>query len=573
MTIMPSRTGEGRPLSESAAHPISDRVYVGLLAALWLSSLLLVGQLGEVPANDSWAYVRATQSFVETGQIVRVPWTYAPVITNVLLGAAFAKIFGFSVAVLKMSSFFMGGLGMLALYGLARMLGGPRPLSALVAATFGFGVMHLGLSYTFMTDVPYTALAIASLVAFTWGLQKKSLLAHGVGLLLTVAATLSRQTGVVIAAGLLVTLALMRIRTRRDLWLAAAAFVGLFALAFVVERALMGWSNFGVFRALTSAFVGKAPVYSLTAHSVASQLCFGLAALPLLVPLVLSPATVDRKKLFVGAGLGVFAMVFLLAKFPHMPFWTNLLDRGGLGPVAVHCATVRPMLPGAAWWTLVTVSAMAGGLSLALIGFWVWETAWPERSVHPEKLFLFVSTALYLTPVLLRNPYFNRYLVPVTPAWLVMLAAATGQPKLSRRSVRWGVAGVLALALFSTATTTDYLAHLGLRHALVTPLLERKVNAGQIEGGMEFDGHYRYQRPGVVNFPTTRHDNNWLNERGQELLRSGPTWPHPETYLVSYCENVPGFRSVDSVTRQRFLPPTKERLHLLERTPAVPSLP
>jgi hypothetical protein len=230
-------------------------------------------------------------------------------------------------------------------------------------------------------------------------------------------------------------------------------------------------------------------------------------------------------------------------------------------------------LPASPWRALLVASAIAGGLSVALIGFALREPAWPQRGGHPEKLFLFVSMTLYLTPVLLRNPYFNRYLVPITPAWLLMVAAAAGQPALSRWSFRWGVAGVLALALFSAATTSDYLAHLELRHALVTPLLERKVNPGQIEGGMEFDGHYRYQRPGVVNLPDMSHDNVWLNERGQELLRGGPSWPHPETYVVSYCEKVPGFRSVDSATRQRLVPPVKERLHLLERTSSVSSRP
>src|SRR5690349_8489040 len=171
MTIMPARAGEGRPTSAPAARPISDRVYVAALAGLWLCTLLVVGGGGEVMVNDDWAYVRATESFLATGHIVRVPWTYAPVITNVLLGALFAKIFGFSLVVLRMSSFVMGGAGMLALYALARMLGSSRPLSALIAATFGFGMMHFGVAYTFMTDVPYTALAIASLIAFTLGLR------------------------------------------------------------------------------------------------------------------------------------------------------------------------------------------------------------------------------------------------------------------------------------------------------------------------------------------------------------------------------------------------------------------
>jgi hypothetical protein len=566
MTIMPSRAGEGRHASEPAAHPISDRVVVGALLALWVCSFVVVGRGAEVPANDGWAYVRATESFLETGRIVRVPWTYAPVITNVLLGAAFAKLFGASSFVLGMSSYVMGALGMVALYALARVLGFARGVSALVAATFAFGTMHLGMAYTFMTDVPYTTLVIAGLLAFTVGLQRKSLVAHGVGITITVLATLSRQTGVVIAAALLVTLALMRIRTRRDLWLAIIALVGLCALAFVVERALMGWSNFGVFRALTSAFLGKAPLYTLVAHAVASQTVLGLTTLPFLVPLLLSRPAIDRRKLVVGLGLGAFGLLFSLWKFPAIPFWINLIDPSGLGPIVVHCSPVRPTVPPALWWSLVIVSSFAGGVTVASIGFWVWEVAWPERGVRPEKLFLFVGAALYLTPVLLRNPYFNRYLIPIVPAWLLMLTAAMGRAELSRTSYRWGFATVLGLALFSSGAVRDYLGHMELRHALVKPLLDRGVSAAAIEGGMEFDGHYRYMRPGIVNLPVTPHDNVWLNQRGQELMRSGPSWPHPETFLVSYCPTVPDFVVVEDAERQRFFPPETERLYLLERT-------
>ncbi len=542
---------------------------IALLVALWVCALLVVGVRGEFPENDSWAYARATEHFIRTGRVVRLEWTYAPVITNVIVGGIFAKLFGMSFAVLRLSSVVMGGLGMLGVYALCRGLHCGPARSALTAAAFAFCPLHFGLSYTFMTDVPYTTLATFSLVALCAGLRLKRWWPVVAGVALAVAAALSRQTGVVLIVALLATLALARMRTRRDFVIVSLAGLGLALLATLVERVLMGWSNFGVLRALTSAVLGGTPVYSFASHAVPSLFCLGLAGFPLLVAFAVE-RRFTRAELIGGACIALVSLAFVLVKLRHKPFYGNILDESGLGPIIVHCASQRPMVPGSIWWSLVGLGAASGGLSLYLIGAWVLHVAWPARRERPDLLLLPIGVALYLVPVFLRNPYFNRYLLPVMPAWLAVLALSRGAEAF-RSQARLAGSGALAIvAMASMAVTVDYLGNLGVRHALVAPLLANGTNPGEIEAGAEFDGYYRYDRPGVKNTATDT-ENNWLRDRGTELIKSTAVWPHPEHYLVSYCREVPGYRQVKSEARTRFVPPTVDRLFLLERVkPAAP---
>jgi len=545
----------------------SDRAVVGVLAALWVLAALFAGIRGEFVENDSWAYSRATEHFLATGHVERTPWTYAPIVTNVLIGALFAKVLGFSLSVLRLSTLVMGGLGMLTTYALARVLGHERRVAALVAATLGFGPLYLGLSYTFMTDIPYSAVATGSLVALSLGLMKRGVVWYLLGLFGAAAATLSRQTGVVLIVGLLATVALARIRTRRDLIVTAAIAAGLALLATFVERVLMGWSNFGVLRALTSAFLGSAPIYSVASHAFPSLICLGLLGLPLLVARAAS-GELKRVHVLAGLGLAALTLAFVLKKLATHPFYGNHFDRAGFGPIAIHCAAERPMMSSWLWWSLVVLGATSGGIAASVIFGWIAQVAWPQRRTHPEKMLLLVTTLLYLGPVMLRNPFFNRYLIPILPVWLIFFAPSF-ERREQARPLAAGVATAAVVGILSLLATRDYLGHLGLRQSLIDPLLSSGTSPAQIEAGFEFDGQRRYAVPGMLS-PPEQDPNAWLLKRSNALTVSTASgWSYGERYLVSYCESVSGYHPVTSEARWRAIPPGTEKLYLLERNAAT----
>ena len=65
--------------------------------AAWLAVAPLVGLSGEFPLSDDWAYAYSTEHWLETGELRRNRWTFAPIVTNVAIGAVFSKLFGFSM--------------------------------------------------------------------------------------------------------------------------------------------------------------------------------------------------------------------------------------------------------------------------------------------------------------------------------------------------------------------------------------------------------------------------------------------------------------------------------------------
>jgi hypothetical protein len=560
----------------SASKSFSDAAYLGVLAGAWLLALLVVDVRGDFPENDGWAHARTLEMYLETGRIERLEWTFAVIVTNTLWGALFAEPFGPSFTVMRVSSLVMGLFGLLGVYALARVLGQRKGLAALHAGTYGFGAMHLALSYTFMSDVPYTTLIVWSLVAFAHGLKRRKVWPYAIGLALTIGAALSRQTGVVLLATVTLVLAISLIRSARSFLVAGIGAIGLVALALFVERALLRGETAGVVIMIKSALLGNAPFYTLIRNGSESLICLGVSSLPV-VAWMLSREVVTPRLVAIGGLVGLTAITFTAWKQPHLPFFDNLLDRGGIGPIMIHCASERPMFPAWIMWAATFIGAISGGLALALACRSAYRVAWPERHDNPEKLLLLATVVTYLAPLCLRRPFFARYLIAILPARLVMIALSAGKAYQARASSRVGAVVAVALAIVRTLAVADYLGHHRLREALYRPLLDRGVSPSAIEAGFEFDGYYRYDRESDhpvsgrgsrEEYMNRVEENRWLVGRTAALHSSGPSWSEGDRYLVSYCPAVSGYSRISETSRPRFLPPGEDRLFLHERNGA-----
>src|SRR4029077_7999259 len=79
---------------------------------------------------------------------------------------------------------------------LLRAAGAQRLLAGLGALTLGFNPLYFGLASSFMTDVPFTAVATASAVFLSLAIRDGRRPALWVGVALALWATLIRQIGV-----------------------------------------------------------------------------------------------------------------------------------------------------------------------------------------------------------------------------------------------------------------------------------------------------------------------------------------------------------------------------------------
>jgi hypothetical protein len=570
----------------------TDLKACGVLTLLWLVPLLIIGLNGEFTLNDDWAYSFATSGYLRTGHLIRSSWTFTPIISNVAIGVAFAKVFGFSLAVLRASTFVMGWLGMLGMYAWLRELGVARKMSGIAAATLGFNPLYLHLSYTYMTDVPFTAFVVWSLVATTWGLRRRRWLGYGIGLGFGILATLSRQPGAAVVAAIVVTLTLMYVPRWQTLVLRGGLMFGALALALVVERSTLGSGargDGGVLELLRQSFAGGNNLYFIVRNGVQTVVYGGVFLLPLLVPLAL-PSMARTRWLGPATAATALGLLALIAtKFTRLPLGINIIDPGGLGPITLHgTASNRVLLPTFIWWLFDLAGAVAGSFAVVVSMAWMWRRAWGERVTNAERLLPLCVLAIYLLPIVLRPIFFDRYLVAVLPCLLAIVIGALEVRSLARGPFAVACGVLACMSGYGVVGTRDYLEHHRCRTALLDPLVQQGVSPTEIEGGFEFDGQFRYplleaearearkagsssnthisfKRSGGTEKATRPALGTFVVTKEAFTKERHCKWPEGTTYLLSYCPEVEGYRAIASRSFQRVLPWSTETLYLQRR--------
>ncbi len=214
-----------RSLKRLCQYAIHQSIALPLVTLL-VAITLLISPIGEFPLNDDWIYAKTVQHLLQTGQYHAHPYLNATLIVQTYWGALFCKLFGFSFTSLRFSTLILGGLNA---WGVARCglaLGLSRSWSLLCATVMMTNPILLGLSYSFMTDVPYLTLSTLSGLCFLRTLQRLSPGLIFFGSLLGVAAFFVRQFGVLVPVAFALTLGILKFRQylypRVIAWLALA---------------------------------------------------------------------------------------------------------------------------------------------------------------------------------------------------------------------------------------------------------------------------------------------------------------------------------------------------------------
>src|SRR6267378_993327 len=168
---------------------------LALLVMIFAVSIVVVNPLGDFPLDDDWSFARTVKGLVEHGDWRPTGWTSPTLITQSLWGAIFCVAAGFSFNALRFSTLTLALVGILGVYVLFIINIRDRLLAVTAALTLAFNPIYYVLSNTFMTDVPFTALAILSSIFFVRCIRRFGYLDLSIACLLAVAATLCRQLG------------------------------------------------------------------------------------------------------------------------------------------------------------------------------------------------------------------------------------------------------------------------------------------------------------------------------------------------------------------------------------------
>src|SRR5262245_29602065 len=175
-----------------------DLLAFAIIAAPFVIGWLLVSPWQNVPVIDDWVYAWSVEHLIKTRQLRVVDWSAIYPVTQILWGALFARILGFSFGALRLSTVVAAVAGCWALYLTFRELAIPFSSSVLGALSVALHPVYFALAFSFMTDVPFVSAASIALFFYVSALQRQSVRRLWWGSAAAVAAFLIRPIVIVI---------------------------------------------------------------------------------------------------------------------------------------------------------------------------------------------------------------------------------------------------------------------------------------------------------------------------------------------------------------------------------------
>jgi len=494
---MPASTQSGRRWLD----PTGDAWPLLLLVGAYLVVAWIIPPSYEVPQNDDWAYRIVLAQWNETGRLAHLGWNDPTLVFQLFWGAGFAHLLGLSYTTLRLSTLVLSLTGVLSLYGILRWTGTSRSLSLVGSSLLLFNPLHLILSYSFNTDVPYLGLATAATLLFLVALERDRLWLFLAAGIVSACAFLVRQPGILIPAVVSVYLLLDRENWRRRL-VAVAASLGPALLALQLHSAWMSGQTSASWLERASNLhpffrEGKPeqllPLLTDAALSAADTvMTLGLFLVPLMLGISLArPGRLVASRrvrwaLAASLALLAFASWISIGRQPGpwqgWPYLGNYLTRGG-GLPQFAVGAVGPVW---AWNALTLVVPILGAWLLAL-GLDALERPRGLKAFAPTLVFC-IAVAQFL-PSFAQVEFYDRYLLVLLPGTVVL--AASWMPALRRGRL----AALLVLALFVTASVEYARAYVDRSKAawgVAEALVARGASPEQIRLGFEWEGSHLY---------------------------------------------------------------------------------
>jgi hypothetical protein len=547
---------DDRPLRGSAAD-------IAALLAVWIVAIVVVDPRGDFPLNDDWTYGLMVRRLIDEGVFRPHEWSAPNTLSQALWGAAAAALAGFSFTALRLSTLALGGAAMVGVYLLARTRQASRRSAVVAALTLAAGPVFFALSYTFMTDVPFTAFAVLAMLGFAPALAG-NLGGLALGCAFMLATVLCRQSGIVLplAFGLATlgfgagTPAARAGRALLPLLISGLA-LGAFSLYLARDAAAHG---VGVGDVIAVWGMRKNPPAAL--RLVRDNLFVALLYCGLfLAPAVLHAsaawrATLQRPRWYdaIAAITAALVLAVLWSWQRGMPFRGNVLIASGLGPITLHDLYIRGLpndgpLPRTFWMAVTAVTIVGAALLVAQLAAAAATVRRAHAAERGARALLLLGAAGYLAAVCVVIP-FDRYYLPLVA--LLAAALAPPAPARTRRATSAAAYALLAaLLVFSIAGTRDYLSWNRARWQALHQLTDVDgVSPHRIDGGPEFNGPRLYS----WDYRPQRGKSWWWVDDDEFIIAMGP---------------VPGYSIHRRYPYSRWLPPGTGEIVVLHRDGGV----
>ena len=161
--------------------------------------------------DDGWAYARMVEHLLKTGEYRLDAWSAANMPVQIYVAAGLAKVFGYSLALLRIATLLLLVAGLAAFVALLRELDVEPPAAAVFALGLLASPLVAMLAFTFMSDVQFMAWLLIATWLYVRGVRRESDATVLLASLAAGCAIGTRQFGVAVIGGLLLAGLLARL--------------------------------------------------------------------------------------------------------------------------------------------------------------------------------------------------------------------------------------------------------------------------------------------------------------------------------------------------------------------------
>ena len=473
----------------------SDKHNYLSLSLIWLLIIFIVNPIGDFPLNDDWSYAVPVKSLLDGNGIKFTGWMSMTLFSQVLWGALWCKIFGFSFTVLRFSTLFLGWIGVIYSYKLICQFSDNKLNSFLFTLLVAFNPIYVNLSFTFMTDVPFYAFSVVSICHYLKYVENRSGLKDLIfGLLFMLISVLTRQIGLAIPLAFLVIGVFKWLKYKKfdihHFYPFVLGFVVFLSYQYVAREYFEARGRYDEMNdELLYNLIHEPHVLAL---NVFKKCVMGLIYICWFITPLLFVHLIKNKKylIFSTTILGVIWTALLYKADLILPILSNIIYDFGLGPISLYDAlfyenqTTSQFKVTQAFWIIIT------GL-VSVLMFYVLYLFFKNRNkiFGDEKLSFILSIILIYVPVLCVIYTFDRYYI-FTISLSICLYVSFVNINFNKQLYSFMTFLIL---LFSIAGTKDYLNRNRVRWSITNHLVvEEYIPSIKIDGGFEFNGYLNY---------------------------------------------------------------------------------
>lgn len=564
------------PAAANSLHAFLRR-HAAILIVLvaFLGTWLIVPTMVNAPVSDDWVYSRSVEILMQHQHLKILDLSVVTLVSQVIWGALFSTIFGTSFGAMRLSTLVIFFLSGVALYGICRELRVDRTRSALGAAAYLFNPLTFGLAFSFMTDPQFLSWLTIATYFYIRGLNPDAPDTRAVILGSAFAATafLTRQQGILIpfAVGLYL-LSARRWRPDREGLKAILTVAGIPALTMVLYYVwILGQGAPEQQSAFLDQMIGAGlrDTRILASRMTYIEMMYiGLFVLPIVLAAVpfMGHYRFPRKPLGIALVLGwaailVAGLLVFAGRNHYFPYIPQFLGVQGIGPTDLIGGR-RPLVdqpyPSQPLNRTLTGIVALSSLGFALhLGRKVGSAFTADRAGASLLACIGIWQVVGILPP---SYHFRNWIISVDRYLIPMIPFAIGLLLWSLRGTRiWQPLGWFAIAvfaIFSTASTRDFLVFQQATWEFAQETVDGGVPMTQLDAGSSWDGYHLYE---------------YGESRGiHQQTKGGPWWTNlfapatNSTYIIA--TNVPeGYHAIGQREYSAWLHDSPQYLYLSEK--------